>query len=78
MSWGIVLMQLPVDASHSSELHHEDDGGLLGSTPYWQFGLVVHTHDAQHTRNKKKQYHLHICSEPIMLFWASGKLLLPL
>jgi hypothetical protein len=49
MSWGIVMIQL--HASHISvscaKLLHED-GGLLGSTPYWQFGLVVCTHDAQY------------------------------
>jgi hypothetical protein len=35
-----------------TKLHHED-GGLIGSIRYWQFGLVVRTHDAQHPGNDK-------------------------
>jgi hypothetical protein len=38
-----------------TELHHKDDGGLLGSTAYRQFGLMVCTHDAQHPSNREKQ-----------------------
>jgi hypothetical protein len=26
-----------------TELYHKDDRGLLGSTPYWQFDLVVYS-----------------------------------
>jgi hypothetical protein len=70
LSWcSCVRPTVPVSCA---ELHHEDDGGLLGSTPYWQFGLMVHTHDAQHPSNREEQSaspsH---CSEPVMLFWVS-------
>jgi hypothetical protein len=56
-----------------TELHYEDDGGLLGSTSYCQFGLVVRTHDAQHTvSRKKKQHHPHIAPKLPCFFGASG------
>jgi hypothetical protein len=35
-----------------AELCHKEDGGCLGSTPYWQFGIVVSTHHAQYPGNQ--------------------------
>jgi hypothetical protein len=37
-----------------SEMYHENDGRLLGST-YCQFCQVARTYDAQHTGNRKKR-----------------------
>jgi hypothetical protein len=55
---GYVMMQhasciRPTALVSCTELHHEDGRELLRSIPYCQFGLVVHTHDPQHSGKKK-------------------------